>query len=156
MRDKNPTSEPVAENTGPSNIIYDAVVDYPEPADFTPEAEVVEEVVAEPAEKPATTAPASAPYSVGGGDFDEVYLSKAIYKNIHSKKALTVHHIQRRLLEWGYPAAYSDKDGFYGDHTKNSVAEFQKAQGIEGDGLMNAETMTALFENDPNVTVILA
>jgi hypothetical protein len=153
MSDNKSKPEPVAENNGPSNIIYDAVLDYPEPADFIPEDEV-EEVVA--AVKPATTAPESAPYVVGGGEVDEVYLSKAIYKNIHAKKVLTVHHIQRRLLEWGYPAAYSDKDGFYGDHTKNSVAEFQKAQGIEGDGLMNAETMTALFENDQNVTVILA
>jgi peptidoglycan hydrolase-like protein with peptidoglycan-binding domain len=68
---------------------------------------------------------------------------------------MAVHHLQRRLLEWGYPDAYSDKDGYYGDLTEKSVREFQNDHGLAGDGKMNAETLLAIFENDQNVTIVI-
>ena len=67
-----------------------------------------------------------------------------------------IHHIQRRLKEWGFRDAYSERDGFYGDLTKKSVTEFQESLGLEVTGMMDAETMTRLFEGDTNVTVHLS
>ena len=105
--------------------------------------------------KPENTAPAAANAVVGGGSTDAVYLSKCIYKNAFARKSLTVHHVQRRLVELGYKVADSDKDGWYGDMTKLAVAQFQVDNGVEGDGTMNAATFTDLFAGDHNVTVVI-
>jgi peptidoglycan hydrolase-like protein with peptidoglycan-binding domain len=78
-----------------------------------------------------------------------------VYKNKYARKSLTVHHIQRRLVEWGHRDAGSDKDGWYGDITKSAVAAFQKARGLEGAGDMNAATLTALFDGDENVRIVI-
>jgi peptidoglycan hydrolase-like protein with peptidoglycan-binding domain len=72
------------------------------------------------------------------------------------RRSLTVHHIQRRLKEWGFRDAFSERDGLYGDLTKKSVTEFQESLGLEVTGMMDAETMTRLFEGDTNVTVHLS
>jgi exosome complex RNA-binding protein Csl4 len=103
-----------------------------------------------------TSVPPTTYAVVGGGEQDEVHLSRAIYMNMEQRRSLTVHHIQRRLKEWGFRDAYSERDGFYGDHTKKSTTEFQEFLGLEVTGLMNAETMTRLFEGDTNVTVHLS
>jgi hypothetical protein len=109
------------------------------------------------APKPATSGVPPTTYAVvGGEEQDEVHLSRAIYKNMRQKRSLTVHHIQRRLKEWGFRDAYSERDGFYGDLTKKSVTEFQESLGLEVTGMMDAETMTRLFEGDTNVTVHLS
>lgn len=100
-------------------------------------------------------APASAYAVVGNGETDDVILSRCVFKNKYAKKSLTVHHVQRRLAELGYNDAASDKDGWYGDLTKKAVLEFQEYLGIEGDGMMNAETFAAIFDGDKNVTVII-
>ena len=92
---------------------------------------------------------------VSGNDTDEVRLSACVYKNVFSKKSLTVHHLQRRLDELGYKDAGSDKDGWYGDLTMKSVLEFQRDSGLDGDGFMNAVTFAAVFDNDPHVTVVV-
>jgi peptidoglycan hydrolase-like protein with peptidoglycan-binding domain len=138
-------------------------------AEAEAEAVVVEEVeeVVAPKPKPAkpkpvettptsTSVPPTTYAVVGGGKTDGVYLSRALYKNMNQKRSLTVHHIQRRLKEWGFKDAYSDRDGFYGDRTKKSVSQFQEYLGLEMTGLMDAETMTRLFEGDTNVTVQLS
>jgi peptidoglycan hydrolase-like protein with peptidoglycan-binding domain len=135
----------------------------PTPKDF---ARKLDEVVPTPPKKEAEPAPVSAPpkslaprtaYAVvSGKNQDDVHLSKAVYKNTARKRSLTVHHIQRRLTEWGHYDAFLDKDGFYGDSTKKSVIEFQDRMGIIATGLMDIETMTKLFENDTNVVVHLS
>lgn len=118
----------------------------------TPEevVEVVEDV------KPAKskTLPKSAPHIVGNAPKDKVIVSRIVFKNIYAKKSLSVHHIQRRLNEVGYSEAFLDKDGWYGDRTKAALAEFQKDNGLSGDGDVTLETMYALFENDDNVIVV--
>jgi hypothetical protein len=129
-----------------------------------PIAEVEVEVVAEPepvkqkvpAPVPSSSVPPTTYAVVGGGEKDDVHLSRAIYKNMKQKRSLSVHHIQRRLKEWGFRDAYSERDGFYGDLTKKSVTEFQESLGLEVTGMMDAETMTRLFEGDTNVTVHLS
>jgi hypothetical protein len=88
-----------------------------------------------------------------GANADVVHLSKCIYKNKYARKSLTIHHLQRRLNELGYKEAYSDKDGWFGDLTRRSVAEFQKDNNLEGDGNIDAKTFEAIFAGDPNVIV---
>lgn len=134
-----------------------------EKADAVKQEENVAEVaaVAPAADKPAVkdappaVAPPSAYAVVGNGETDDVILSKCVFKNKYAKKSLTVHHVQRRLAELGYKDAHTDKDGWYGDLTKKAVLEFQEYLGIEGDGMMNAETFAAIFDGDKNVTVII-
>lgn len=93
--------------------------------------------------------------AVGGGDVDTVYLSKCVFKNSAARKSLSVHHVQRRLSELGYRDAYTDKDGWYGDLTKAAVLAYQRDCGIAGDGIIDADTLNSLFEDDPNVDVSL-
>ena len=109
----------------------------------------------QPAVKNTVSPPAAAHAVVGNGDTDDVILSKCVYKNAYARKSLTVHHVQRRLVELGYRDAGTDKDGWYGDHTKHAVSELQADLGIEGDGTMNAETFAAIFDGDHNVTVVI-
>jgi hypothetical protein len=132
-------------------------------------AEPVAEVVAEPvilkyAEPVAVTAedianavvtPAG-PAVVGNGEVDDVLLSSCVYKNDANRRSLTVFHVQRRLIELELLQDGSVKAGYYGDLTRNAVLKFQESKGIPGDGLMNADTFTALFEGDPNVRVSLS
>lgn len=132
----------------------------PAPSTKTVAAEPTSVQAAEPVKAkekaPVVTAPVAVAHAVvGTGSTDEVYLSKCVYKNQYARKSLTVHHLQRRLTELGYKEADSDKDGWYGDLTKHAVSELQADRGIEGSGLMNAETFAAIFYGDPNVTVII-
>jgi hypothetical protein len=93
----------------------------------------------------------SGPAVVSNGLVDEVYLSKAIYKNNNAKKSLTVHHLQRRLNELGYTSAYGDKDGWYGDGTQIAIDRFRKDNKLKGQGQIDKATFLAIFANDPNV-----
>lgn len=137
--------------------------------EIAPDEEVVIPVPAveeTPKPKPAkaetkkSTFSASAPPAtqfavVSNADTDEVFLSKCVPHNKRAMKSLTVHHIQRRLREWGFSIAYADKDGYYGDLTIEGVRQFQESLGLETTGLMDADTFTRLFEGDTNVTVRL-
>jgi peptidoglycan hydrolase-like protein with peptidoglycan-binding domain len=95
------------------------------------------------------------PAVVGTGVVDDVVLSSCIYKNDANRRSLTVYHVQRRLIELELLQDGLVKAGYYGDLTKQAVAVFQANNNIVGDGLMNADTFTALFEGDPNVRVSL-
>jgi peptidoglycan hydrolase-like protein with peptidoglycan-binding domain len=102
------------------------------------------------------TPPAAAKNAaVSGNAVDDVLLSQCVYKNMYARKSLSVHHIQRRLVEWGYNDAVGDRDGWYGDLTKASVAAFQAAHNLQGAGEMNADTLAALFNGDENVNVVI-
>ena len=103
----------------------------------------------------AATAPEPAgPAVVGLGTVDNVSLSSIIFKNMHARKSLSVHHMQRRLSELGYIEAARDKDGYYGDSTKEAIARFQGDNNMLGAGLADLQTLELLFTNDPNVTLI--
>jgi len=95
------------------------------------------------------------PAVVGLGEVDDVLLASCVYKNMYARKSLTVHHLQRRLAELGYVEAGLDKDGFYGDRTKQAVNQFQVANKLNASGLMDAVTFELIFKGDPNVRVIL-
>lgn len=119
-----------------------------------PVAAVEEPVVEKKVKRGGTPSPVR--HVVSGGDTDDVYLDKCVYKNTYSRKSLTIHHVQRRLVELGYRDAGSDKDGWYGDLTQSALAAFQRDRSLEGDGCMNADTFVALFDGDQNVTVHVA
>jgi len=74
-----------------------------------------------------------------------------VYKNPAARKSLTVHHVQRRLIELGYADAGADKDGWYADNTRDAIAKFQTDRSLEATGLMDEVTFTALFADDRNV-----
>ena len=94
------------------------------------------------------------PAVVGLGEQDDVSLSSCVYKNVYARKSLTVHHLQRRLAELGYVEASRDKDGYYGDFTLFAIAKFQAANGIEGNGFIDAATFSLVFKGDPNVRIV--
>jgi peptidoglycan hydrolase-like protein with peptidoglycan-binding domain len=141
------------ESETPINVDESAVEETPTIEDQPVEQQPVSAPVPTPA--PATdAAPAAKNAAVSGNAVDDVLLSQCVYKNMYARKSLSVHHVQRRLVERGYTNAVGDKDGWYGDLTKDAVASFQKAHGIEGAGTMNAATLVALFDGDENVHVV--
>jgi hypothetical protein len=96
------------------------------------------------------------PAVVGMGEVDDVYLSSCIFKNVKSRKSLTVHHLQRRLVELGYTEAGFDRDGYFGDTTLLAVTRFQSDRDkLEQTGSLDEATFRAIFKGDPNVRVNL-
>lgn len=67
----------------------------------------------------------------------------------YGSKGSDVRKLQRKLIELGYMPAGSD-DSSYGYQTYNAVRDFQKANGLEADGVAGPATLTNLYEN-PNV-----
>lgn len=124
--------------------------------------DVVETVAAEAdaATVAAQPAPASAPQRaaavvVSGDSADAVFLSRCVYKSKVTRKSLSVHHLQRRLGELGFADATSDKDGWYGDLTLLAVKAFQTANKLDATGIVDADTLTAIFKGDPHVALDL-
>jgi len=92
----------------------------------------------------------------GNGEKDDIRLDACVYKNLYAKKSLSVHHVQRLLVARGHHEAGGDLDGYYGDGTKYSVAEFQTACGLEASGFINAETLTQLAADDPYTNLVIS
>lgn len=68
------------------------------------------------------------------------YASADLYKRGASGD--TVREIQTRLKNWGY---YSGAvDGVFGQATYNAVVSFQKKNGLTADGVVGAQTATAM------------
>lgn len=142
---------PVVE--APAPIVEPEVIVEPTPA---PEPEVIPEVVPEPVhvEEPKARKP-KATQSVSGNGVDEVLLANCIYKNVYARKSLSVHHLQRRLIELGFKDADADKDGWLGDETVAAIKNFQASKGLDVTGSVDATTLTKIFEGDHNVQVVL-
>jgi peptidoglycan hydrolase-like protein with peptidoglycan-binding domain len=122
-----------------------------------PEDAKLEADATEPESQPQSTAatntdPVVYPYAVTG-DRDDVYLDKCVVKNKFNRKSLTVHHLQRRLVELGYPTAADDRDGYYSDGTIDAVASWQTDNDLEATGIVDATTFQGIFNNDPIVIV---
>jgi hypothetical protein len=169
---KSPKPKPSAPKKVEAPVIYDAVLDehtaeqhaeldaalvadmdvHEKVADVVAEEEVIAAPAVEVVEKKASSAPKSAYSVVSGKDKDDVRLSSIVFENIKAKKSLSVHHLQRRLNEWGYASAYLDRDGWYGTLTRDAVYEFQKDHGLNV-GTLDLATLNAIFEGDNNVRV---
>jgi len=152
-----------AENTVEAVVAEEAVALANEPADVvaTPQAVVEQQVeAAVPAEaapsakaKKSGRQPSLPGAAVSGNAVDQVLLSSCVFKNKFARKSLSIHHVQRRLAELGYPDAASDRDGWYGDLTAAAVAVFQADEGLEATGVLDMATLNAIFHDDPNVVV---
>lgn len=142
---------PVVE--APAPIIEPEVIVEPTPV---PEPVVVPEPEPEPiiVEEPKAHKP-KATESVSGNGVDEVLLANCIYKNVFARKSLSVHHLQRRLIELGFKDADADKDGWLGDETVAAIKKFQASKGLDVTGSVDATTLTKIFEGDHNVHVVL-
>jgi murein L,D-transpeptidase YcbB/YkuD len=138
-----------------------ALVNEPAEVVATPQAVVEQQVeVSEPIAvapnakaKKSGRKPSLPGATVSGNAVDQVLLSSCVFKNKFARKSLSIHHVQRRLTELGYPEAATDNDGWYGDDTMVAVAAFQEAEGLEATGTMDMATLNALFHDDPNVVV---
>lgn len=131
------------------NPIPNPVVEKPKSKYKVPVAVTLEDIEA------AAPPPPAGPAVVSNNTVDDVSLAAVVYKNIYARKSLTVHHLQRRLVELGYADALKDKDGWYGDHTVNAVTNFQKVNKVGKEGTLDAKTFLAIFKGDPNVNPIV-
>ena len=120
-----------------------------------PEQVIVEEPMPEPMPEPEVVKQPQASHAVSGEDVDNVMLANCVYKNVYARKSLTVHHLQRRLIELGYKDADADKDGWLGDETVASIKKFQADKGMDVTGTVDADTFTKIFEGDVHVNVVL-
>lgn len=64
----------------------------------------------------------------------------------YSDRGSDVRKLQNKLIELGYMPAGS-ADGAYGYQTYNAVRDFQKANGLEADGVAGPATLTNLYHN---------
>ena len=138
---------PIVEETP---VVAEAAAEVVEVAE--PAAVVVEEPKPEPKKKHAVKSGVG--IVVSGNDFDEVRLDKCVYKNPATRKSLSVHHLQRRLVELGYREAGTDKDGWYGDHTKLAVEAFQAANNLAVTGAVDAGMLEMIFADEPFINVV--
>lgn len=155
------------ENTKPEEIIAELSTEKVQEVKQTPKPAPAKPVTSKPEQKYAIPVAVTledienlrpvpaGPAVVSNNEVDDVHLDRIIYKNLYSRKSLSVHHLQRRLNELGYTEAIEDKDGYYGDKTKFAIARFQVENDLDGDGTIDAKTLTLLFTGDPNVNVIV-
>ena len=120
------------------------------------EAEEVVEVVAPAYTETVSTpsVPATTHAVVSNDAVDTVHVSKVVVHNKAQKKSLSVHHLQRRLNEWGFTSAYLDKDGYCGDHTISAISAFQTHVGLPVTGAPDFTTLERIFEGDTNVKLL--
>ncbi len=97
---------------------------------------------------PQSSAPKSGYAVVGKGVQDPVVASIGAGSN----KSLTVHHIQRRLVERGFGEVYRDRDGFWREGTTDALNAFKESQGLQD--AEHIDVLRALFENDDNVEIV--
>lgn len=107
--------------------------------------------------KPARKAKPREPYAVvGNGATDEVLHSRAVpLERAKTRKSLTIHHLQRRLTELGYPEAGADLDGRWGLLTGRAVTAWQKDSGHEPTGELTGVQFLEIFADDINVTAVV-
>jgi len=151
--------EAVAEEAVAVDEAVEVVEEEVQAPDVEPEQVIAEEPMPEPMPEPVAIEEPKVTYqpsqAVSGEDVDDVMLANCVYKNVYARKSLTVHHLQRRLIELGYKDADADKDGWLGDETVASIKEFQADKGMDVTGSVDADTFIKIFEGDVHVNVVL-
>lgn len=163
-----PTAKPVAPKVVAPKVeaevlaVYEAVLEEI-PELVTPDIAVpIEEVTVaivppaytEKVEEPTVAVPNTVYAVVSNDRVDAVHASKIVPHNKAQKKSLSVHHLQRRLNEWGFTGAYLDKDGYCGDHTISAISAFQTHVGLPVTGAPDYTTLERIFEGDTNVKLL--
>lgn len=85
----------------------------------------------------------------------EVRLSAMVFENPNSKRSVSIYYLQHRLAEIGFGLALKDKEGWFSEATKTAVMLFQEKQGLAKTGVVDEATLTAIFDGDPEVKVII-
>lgn len=157
-----PIADPVepefTESTAGAAVAADPIAVEPEPlpepvAEVKPTKSRYKEPVAVTLDDVQTAPEPAGPAVVGNGERDEVKLSAIVFKNELARKSLSVHHLQRRLVELGYADAHKDRDGYFGDNTRRAVARFQEQNDMQPDGHVSLPLLELVFRGDPNVDV---
>ncbi len=109
-----------------------------------------------PAKKKAAPGPVKSPSGavIGKADTDEVLASRL---GSDARKSLSIYHLQRRLRDLGYSEAAAEfeiEPGKNGALTRNSVSKWQEDNDFPVGALTHGQ-IRALFDGDPNVTVVL-
>lgn len=126
-----PVPEPTQE---PTAAPYFAVETLPPPAEETSAA-----VTAELATAQVTLAPTQPP--------EPTITPNTAYTTLRQdQKGNKVKKLQQRLIELGY-LPEGTADGVYGNQTRRAVLSFQKANGLNADGVAGIRTLTHLYEN---------
>lgn len=71
---------------------------------------------------------------------------------ISGSQGAAVEHVQERLKVWGYNIGRSDGD--YGVKTTEAVKQFQQARGIQANGRVGQQTLTALETTPVRATAL--
>jgi peptidoglycan hydrolase-like protein with peptidoglycan-binding domain len=140
------SAEPAVEETAVEEVIVPSVAPAPKKKYADPQPVDLDAVVA------SLPQPAG-DHVVGNGVVDTVFVSRIVYKNLYARKSLSVHHLQRRLVELGYADAGRDKDGWFGDRTLNAVKQFQRGRKLPDNGEITLKLLSKIFDGDPNVEV---
>jgi len=94
----------------------------------------------------------SAPGQVVSGEDTDAVSVAALAPNPLRRKSLSVHHLQRRLVDLGYTDAGADVDGRFGELTASALAAWQADTDHPS---LDHDTVVDLFEGDPNVHVVV-
>lgn len=137
-------------NNEVADEVADNVAELTTPVDDE-KVEVETPVVA--SKKSSTKKVAKGTHTVTTGLRDELIPSHVVVKNIFRKKSLTVHHIQRILIELGYTEADIDPDGFYGDGTIEAVKKWQAHTKNEITGIITEPQLRTLIEFDDSTFI---
>lgn len=96
------------------------------------------------AEESVQTENASAGSSSASSEFDSME---------HGSAGTVVREVQRRLQELGYFPASTELTEYFGDITEDAVRAFQKANGLEVDGVVGPLTFASLFSSSAIASV---
>lgn len=92
----------------------------------------------------------SAPGQVVSNDPTDLVSVSLLSIDSPRKKSLSVHHLQRRLVDVGYDTAAADVDGRFGPVTEDALGQWLEANGYTS---LTLEAAVELFDGDPNVNV---
>lgn len=151
------TPEEVVESV--VEVVVEDVVEEPTPKPAELVAKPKRSKIAEPVAVDLEKVRAELPQPLGehvvsNGIVDEVSISKIVYRNVHARKSLSVHHLQRRLNELGYEDAFKDQDGWFGDNTRTALVKFQEQNKLDASGTVSRSVLELLFKGDSNVIVV--
>lgn len=147
--------EQLPETTEPQAQVFLSPEAAVEPAD-QPEPEPQPEPAPEPVQqsKPSRRAAAAPADVVPDADAVDIVLSALRYPS-PTKNSASVRRVQWKLYHAGHPSVSADVDGHYGAGTFQAVRDFQSDAGLPATGVIDMDTLKALFAGDSAVRLVL-